>query len=65
MKVGAGVFLGVIVLAGLLVIFGPFLTIWALNTLFPALAIPFAFDTWLAVVLLGMFLRGNVSVKKD
>ena len=64
MKVGAGVFLGVIVLVGLLVIVGPLLTIWALNTLFPVLAIQYTFDTWLAVVLLGMFLRGNVSVKK-
>jgi hypothetical protein len=39
----------------LLVIVGPWLTIWALNTLFPALAIEFTFWTWLAVVLIHSF----------
>lgn len=48
-----------------LLIVGPFLTIWALNTLFPVLAIEYTLQTWAAVVLLGMFLRGNVTVKKD
>jgi hypothetical protein len=54
----------VIVLAVLLVIFGPLVTIWALNTLFPVLAIAYTFDTWCAVILLGAFLRANVTVKK-
>lgn len=36
----------------------PFLTIWSLNTLF-GLTIPFTIDTWAAVILLGMFLKGN------
>ena len=47
----------VLVLA--LVIFGPIATIWALNTLFPILAIPVTLETWAAVVLLGMFLKPN------
>jgi hypothetical protein len=47
-----------------LVVVGPFLTIWALNTLFPVLAIGYSFDTWLAVILLGGFFRANVNVKK-
>ena len=47
-----------------LVVIGPFLTIWAVNTLFPALAIGYTFDTWLAVVLLGGFFRANVNLKK-
>lgn len=46
-----------------LVVLGPILTIWAVNTLFPALAIPYTLETWAAVVLLGGFLRANVSVK--
>jgi hypothetical protein len=46
-----------------LIVFGPFLTIWAVNTLFPALAIPYTLETWAATVLLGGFLRANVSVK--
>jgi len=32
-----------------LAVFAPAATIWALNTLFPALAIPMNFWTWLAV----------------
>ena len=50
----------VVVLIILAVLLAPFATIWSLNTLFPALAIPYTFDTWLAVVLLG----GGVGVFK-
>jgi hypothetical protein len=39
----------------LLIIAGPWLAIWALNTLFPVLAIEFTFWTWLAVILLHGF----------
>jgi hypothetical protein len=35
------------------VLLGPFITIWALNTLFPALAIPFTLETYLAAMVLG------------
>ena len=38
---------------------GPLLVIWSLNTVF-ALAIPFTPETWAAVIILGMFLKGNV-----
>ena len=54
------VILAIVVLA---VVFGPICTIWAANTLFPLLAIPYTFETWLAVILLGMFFRANVTVK--
>lgn len=47
-----------------LIVIGPLLTIWAANTLFPALAIPYAFDTWAAVIILGAFVRANVTVKR-
>jgi hypothetical protein len=47
-----------------LIIVGPLATIWAVNTLFPALAIPYALETWFAVVVLGMFLKSNVTLKK-
>jgi len=33
----------------------PLAVIWALNTLFPALAIPYNFWTWLATLVLGGF----------
>jgi len=45
-------------------IIAPFLTIWSLNTLFPVLAIPYTLDTWSAIILIGMFLKGNVTVRK-
>jgi ribosomal protein RSM22 (predicted rRNA methylase) len=57
--------LGIIALVVLLVAIGPLVTIWALNTLFPSLAIAYTLETWVAVVLLGAFLRANVSIKKD
>lgn len=48
----------------LMLVLGPLATIWALNTLFPALAIDYTFWTWLAVIVLGAALRSNVTVKK-
>lgn len=47
------IFLVAIVL--LAIIFGPMLTIWALNTLFPTLHIPLTLSTWLAVLILSSF----------
>ncbi len=49
---GQAVFLGIALIIAI-VIAGPLITIWALNTLFPALAIPFTFWTWLAAAILG------------
>jgi len=46
-----------------LVILGPFATIWSLDTLFPALNIPYDFDHWCAVVILGGVFKTNI-VKK-
>ena len=57
--------LGIIALLVVLVAIGPIAVIWAFNTLFPTLAIPFTFYTWLSVVILGAFTRANVSIKKD
>jgi hypothetical protein len=57
--------LGLVVLVVLLIVLGPLATIWAINTLFPIVAIPYTFWNWLAVIVLGAFLRANVTVKKD
>lgn len=46
-------------------IFGPFITIWALNTLFPVLAIPYTIETYFAIMALGIFLNTNISSNKD
>ena len=54
-----------IVLIVVLVAIGPLATIWALNTLFPVLAIAYSIETWVAVVIIGAALRANVSIKKD
>jgi hypothetical protein len=43
--------------------FGPWVTIWALNTLFPLLAIQFNFATWFAVIWLGAFVKTTVKTK--
>lgn len=51
--VAAGIAGLVLLWVGLL-IFGPFFTIWSLNTLFH-LAIPVTFKTWLSVVWIGGF----------
>lgn len=55
---------GFVALIVLIVAIGPLLTIWSANTLFPSLAIPYSFETWVAVIILGAFFRANVSVKK-
>lgn len=47
-----------------LVVIGPILTIWALNTLFPVLAIPYTIESWFAVVVLGAFVKSKVTVNK-
>jgi hypothetical protein len=52
-----------VILVVALVAIGPLLTIWAFNTLFPVLNIPYSFDTWAATVLIGGFIRANVTVK--
>lgn len=57
--------IAILVLAVLIVIFAPIATLWAVNTLFPMLAIPYNFYSWLAVVVLNLTLRSSVSFKKD
>jgi hypothetical protein len=40
----------------------PLATIWSLNTLFPVLAIPLSFDTWLATIILGGVVGGSTGL---
>jgi len=42
-----------------LIILGPIATIWSLNTLFPVLAIPYTFETWVAAVVIAGIIRGD------
>jgi len=39
------------------------LSIWALNTLFAVLAIPYTLETWAAMLLVGGMFRGSFSTK--
>lgn len=59
-----GMFFGVIIIIGLAVIL-PILYIWSLNTLFPALAIPYTIQTWAATVLLHIFFSKTIESKED
>jgi hypothetical protein len=47
------------ILAVAVIILGPIATIWSLNTLFPVLAIPYTFDTWVAAVVIAGIVRGD------
>jgi hypothetical protein len=53
-----------LIILALAVAIGPFVTIWTLNTLFPVLAIPYNFETWVAALFLGGLLTTNVTSKK-
>jgi hypothetical protein len=44
--------------------FSPFVTIWCLNTLFPALAIPYTIETYFAALFLNAG-SGFVKFKKE
>jgi hypothetical protein len=56
--------IGLIALVVLLVLLGPLLVIWALNTLFPVLAIGYTWQTWLAVLIMSAFFQTTVKIKK-
>lgn len=58
-----GVF--VLIVALILIVFGPLAILWSLNTLFPVLAIPYNFYTWLATVVMNVTWMGQVYLKKD
>jgi hypothetical protein len=54
----------IIGLAIFLIVVAPLAIIWSLNTLFPVLAIPYTFWTWLAtVVLASTVTKSGVKVK--
>ena len=54
---------GLAIFVILLVIIGPILTIWSLNTLFN-LTIPFTFETWAAAGVLSAVVSGGLIQSK-
>lgn len=65
MKAVVGVGFAIMVLWLAVVVIGPLLAIWALNTLFPVLAIAYTFKTWLAASVLTSLFTTNIKVNKD
>lgn len=59
------VFALLVVVAILAIIFGPLAVIFSLNNLFPVLAIPYNFYTWLSVVILNLTWMYKPTVSKD
>jgi predicted RND superfamily exporter protein len=43
----------------------PLATIWALNVLFPALAIPYSIETWFAIILLIGVGKTTITARKE
>jgi hypothetical protein len=60
MKTNAAV---LILLTLLVLILGPLVALWSINTLFPAAAIPYNLETWTATVVLMALVRGNPTNK--
>ena len=58
------IFIIAMILIAFLVLIGPLAGIWALNTLFPALAIEYTFSTWLAAAIVMAVLTPNVKITK-
>jgi hypothetical protein len=58
------VVIGVVIFAVMVVIGAPIALIWAINTLFPAVAIPYTLETWLAAFIIPAAFKTEVSFKK-
>lgn len=52
--------LGIVAFVLLMIVFGPFLSIWSLNTLF-GLGIAYSFKTWLAAIWIQMVTFGGLQ----
>ena len=59
----AGYIIGILLVALAVVIGMPIALIWALNTLFPALAIPVTLETWLAAFIIPAAFKTEVTFK--
>jgi hypothetical protein len=62
-KTGLGLVLALIFIIAIAVLF-PFLVIWALNTLFPVLAIAYTLQTWSAVVIMQIAMQAGFKYSK-
>ena len=57
--------IALLVIGGIIsIIVGPLCVIWAINTLFPGVTIPYTIETWLSAAILCNIFRVTVN-KKD
>lgn len=55
----------IMLIIGALVYFGsPLAMIWAFNTLFPSIAIPYTIETWLAAFIIPAVFKSNITLNK-
>lgn len=54
--------IGVILLILFILTISPLVIIWGLNTVFPVLAIPYTFWTWLGVVVLNGTVNSSINL---
>lgn len=59
-RIDVTVAIPVVIIFVLLAMLSPFVTIWSLNTLFPSLAIPYDFWTWLATIWINGMVLGRM-----
>ena len=60
MKIGSSI-TAIVLLVALVIVMGPLLMIWALNTLFPVLNIAYSFETWISIVILAGLSRTKLE----
>lgn len=58
------IWLSAVIFLSALIVLAPLAIIWALNTLFPILAINYGFFQWLAVVVLNLTWAGGIKSMK-
>ena len=60
---GFGILTVAAIVIGLLIL-GPLATIWAVNTLFPVLVIPYTLETWVAAVIIAGIFRSKLFIER-
>lgn len=55
--------IGILIVVVAIVIGAPIALIWAINTLFPAVAIPYTLETWLAAFIIPAAFKSEVTFK--
>ena len=64
-NVGPVAFFGLLIAFLALIAVGPLLLLWSLNTLFPALAIPYTIGTWGAAAVAMAILSPTIKITKN